>query len=57
MVADALSTCVAAAVCQTGGLIVIRLGAKVVISNVQARIEIQLDHTGNILGSHALYIQ
>jgi len=54
MVADTLSTCVAAAVCQTGGFIVVRVGAKVVISNVQARIEIQLDRTGNIRGSHAL---
>jgi len=53
MVADILSTCVAAAVCQTGGFIVVRVGAKVVISNVQASIDILLDRTGNILVSHA----
>jgi len=53
MVADTSSTCVAAAVCQTGGFIVVRVGAKVVISNVQASISIQLDRIVNILVSHA----
>jgi len=53
MVADTLLISVAAAVCQTGGFIVVRVGAKVVISNVQASIDIQFDGTGNILVSHA----
>jgi len=49
MVADTLSTCVAPAVCQTGEFIVVRVGAKVAISIVQAIIDIQLNGTGNIL--------
>jgi len=49
MVADILSTCVAAAVCQTGEFIVVPVGAKVAISIVQVSIDIQLDRTGNIL--------
>jgi len=57
MVADTISTCVAGAVCQTGGYIVVRVGAKVAIENVQDSIDSidinQLDRTGNILGSRA----
>ena len=47
--ADTILTCVAAAVCRTGGYIVVRVGAKVAISNVQASSDNQLNCTLNIL--------
>jgi len=47
--ADTILTCVAAAVCRTGGYIVVRVGAKVAISNVQASSDNQLNCTLNII--------
>jgi len=54
MAADAIVTCAAAAVCQTGGYIAVRVSLKkVATTKVPASIEYHLNRTGNIFGSLA----
>ena len=54
MAVDAIVTCAAAAVCQTGGYIAVRVAVKkMATTKVPASIDNQLNRIGNILGSRA----